>query len=162
MDLIDTHLRGAFLDPLGAMLDPSLPLTIEERDEWGDPASCAHTREVMTRYSPYEGLRRGERYPAIMLAAAELDARVPLAQSLRYASRLRQRSAAGSSSSSGHDEQATHDATPAPAPVVLHVRASGGHLGEGGRYRRFEQASLELGFLIHSVGLGEAPSSDWD
>ena len=143
-------LRGPFLDPLGAMLDPSLPLAVEERDEWGDPAACDLTRAAMERYSPYEALRVGERYPALLLVAAELDTRVPLSHSLTYASRLRQRSK-GVGGEGGHDDEESEPA----APVVLHVRECGGHQGEGGRYRRFEQASLELAFLMHSVGEGE-------
>jgi len=49
-------LHSAFLDPLGAMLDPSAPLTIEERGEWGDPAADAAAREAMAAYAPYDNL----------------------------------------------------------------------------------------------------------
>ena len=75
-------IRSGFLDPLSAMLDPSLPLAIEEREEWGDPASCPETREAMLRYSPYEGLQTAVSYPALMLVAAEHDMRVPFEQSV--------------------------------------------------------------------------------
>ena len=135
-------LRGAFLDPLDAMLDPSLPLTIEEREEWGDPLTCKATRAAMATYSPYEGLPPGTAMPALLLIAAAQDTRVPLAQSLKYVSRLRRRSLSGLS------EEAVLDRPPA----LLHVRESGGHQGEGGRYRRFEQVSVELSFLMHAVG----------
>ena len=131
-------MRGPFLDPLNSMLDPSLPLTIEEYEEWGDPSTCSKTREAMAGYSPYDGLKRGERYPNVLLIAAEHDARVPLTQTLRYAERLRELS----STTEGEHEQ----------EVVVHVRESGGHLGEGGRYRRFEQASLEVAWLERAVG----------
>lgn len=127
--------RSGFLDPLGAMSDPSLPLAIEEREEWGDPMACDATRAAMLSYSPYDGIRQGVRYPALLVVAAENDARVPFTQSLEYVARVREGS------------QRVDDAPPA----VLLMRASGGHFGDGGRYRRLEQASVELAFLIHSV-----------
>jgi oligopeptidase B len=134
-------LRAPFLDPLRTMLDPSLPLVVEEREEWGDPAACEATRAAMELYSPHDALRWGAAYPAMMLVAAENDARVPLTQSLDYLARLRERS------------QDAHSAAAAGAPPqMLHLRESGGHQGEGGRYRRFEQASVELAFLMRAAG----------
>lgn len=49
-------LRSAFLDVLGSMLDPSLPLTLEEREEWGDPLSCAHAAAAIRAFSPCDGV----------------------------------------------------------------------------------------------------------
>ena len=163
--------RAGFLDPLSAMLDPSLPLAIEEREEWGDPGACDATRAAMAEYSPYNALRRGERYPAMMLVVAEQDSRVPYTQSLRYLARLRNRSSqtssAPSSASSGRgsasnpsggsksateEEAEGSDEMAAPPPQILLMRESGGHMADGGRYRRFEQASVELAFLMHAVG----------
>ena len=133
--------RGGFLDPLSAMLDPSLPLALEEREEWGDPAACGAIHEAMAAYSPLDGLRPGGPYPAMMLAVAENDVRVPFTHSLDYLSRLRELS------------PATAAASP---PQMLLLRETGGHLGEGGRYRRLEQASVEGAFLIHAVGQSPA------
>ena len=119
------------------MLDPSLPLTLEERGEWGDPASCDATWQAMRLYSPYDGIPAGnacasdemQSYPPLLVIAAEQDVRVPYTQSLRYISRLRHRNLA-------------HPAT------LFHMRRSGWHVGEGGRFRRLEQASIELAFLM--------------
>jgi len=82
-------LRAPFLDPVTAMLSPSLPLTTEEYGEWGDPATCDVTRRAMVGYSPYDGLVKHQAYPALLLVAAEKDSRVPFTQAIRYLARLR-------------------------------------------------------------------------
>ena len=97
----------------------------------------------MEAYSPYDALAHGGRYPALLLVHGAHDARVPLSHSLKYASRVRARAAAAD----GRDP-----AAPPPPPALVHVREYGGHFGDGGRYRRFEQASMELAFLMRAVG----------
>ena len=134
-------LRSPFLDPLGAMSEPSLPLTVEEREEWGDPLACEATARAMRRYSPYGGLSE-QQYPPMLLVVARRDARVCFTQAVRYVARLRHRSGAAPG--------------PGAPPQLLHVRTTGGHLADGGRYRRLEQASLELAFLLQSVGGGSS------
>ena len=74
--------RSGFVDPIGAMSDASLPLSVEERDEWGDPSACEATRRVMAEYSPVEA--PGGCPPPLLAIAAERDARVPFTQSLEY------------------------------------------------------------------------------
>ena len=111
----------------------------------------------MREYSPHDALRRGERYPAMMLVAAEQDARVPFTQSLRYLARLRRRSGQtsrgpSSSSKAATSEEAEDSDHAVAPPQILLMRESGGHVADGGRYRRFEQASVELAFLMHAVG----------
>jgi protease II len=101
-----------------------------------DPLACEQTAAAMRGYSPFDGMRCGQHYPPMLCSVAEHDARVPFTQALRYAHRLRARSGA----------------TAASAPFLLHVNPIGGHLGDGGRYRRFEHASVELAFVMHAVG----------
>ena len=80
----------------------------------------------------------------MLLIAAEADVRVPYTQSFEYLARLRERCNADSA-----EEEEEEDVSP---PRMLHMRESGGHMGEGGRFRRLEQASLELAFLTYAVG----------
>ena len=94
----------------------------------------------MEAYSPYAQLRwgaqlqaEGASYPAMLLTAAERDTRVDYSQSIRYLARLRHRSRAASGAA---------ELAEAP-PQLLHVRAQGGHLADGGRYRRLEQCAAE-------------------
>uniref|UniRef100_A0A7S2C7W6 Prolyl endopeptidase-like n=1 Tax=Haptolina brevifila TaxID=156173 RepID=A0A7S2C7W6_9EUKA len=135
-------LRAPFLDPLTSMLDQSLPLTTEEVEEWGDPTTCEATRRAMAAYSPYAGLRR-QRYPAMLLVAAEHDVRVPFTQALRYVACVRHCTVA---------PEGDVDHGDPPPPQLLHLRESGGHLDEGGRFRRLELSSMEAVFLMHAVG----------
>ena len=77
-----------FLNPLRAMMDPSLPLTAPEYAEWGNPADDAAARDAMLAYDPYLNLRRAE-YPAMLLRTSMADMRVPYWMPLKYAARLR-------------------------------------------------------------------------
>jgi hypothetical protein len=63
-----------FLDVLNTMLDPSLPLTAQEYDEWGDPAEKAAFKRIRS-YSPYDNIKAGARYPAMLVTASLQDTR---------------------------------------------------------------------------------------
>ena len=93
--------------------------------------------QAMLEYSPYENLRR-VRYPALLLTVGLHDPRVPCTQSLRFLARLRERAL---KTSDDFEER----------PQLLHVRASGGHVADGGRFRRLEQISMEFAFLMAAV-----------
>ena len=118
------------------MLDPALALTVEEREEWGDPLESTAAWESILRFSPYERLAAA-RYPPMLLTSAENDARVSFTQALRYVARLRHRS-----------QRVAGRGAP---PQLLQVHETGGHQGEGGRFRRLEHAAVELSFLLHAV-----------
>ena len=75
----------------GAMLQPDLPLSIEEREEWGDPAADAAAFDAIRGHSPYDNLRAATRYPPMLLCAGQHDTRVSFTQVLRYLARLRLR-----------------------------------------------------------------------
>eukprot|EP00966_Prymnesium_polylepis_P104395 2417834-Prymnesium_polylepis.1 len=122
------------------MLDASLPLTVEERDEWGDPLVSAAAWAHLRHASPYEGLAAAP-YPPMLLSCAENDPRVPFTQALRYVARLRHRS-----------RHAARGGTAVAAPQLVHHLDVGGHQGEGGRFRRLEHAATELSFLLHAHG----------
>ncbi|RXM99208.1 Prolyl endopeptidase-like, partial [Acipenser ruthenus] len=81
-------LQAPFLDVLGAMQDPSLPLTVEEQEEWGDPLTNQEHRESIESYCPSHNIR-AQRYPSMLITAYEGDQRVPLPGLLKYISRLR-------------------------------------------------------------------------
>ncbi|KAJ3609955.1 hypothetical protein NHX12_022049 [Muraenolepis orangiensis] len=73
-----------FLDVLGCMMDDSLPLTVEEREEWGDPIADPQHRLAIASYCPLHNIAP-QRYPSMLLTAYSDDARVPLAGVVRYA-----------------------------------------------------------------------------
>jgi oligopeptidase B len=151
-------MHAPFLDPLGAMLDASLPLTLEERGEWGDPKFDAAAREAVAEYAPYDNLpyinsqdtaafastvsttSLASAVPPMLICAARNDPRVPCTQALRYVNRARRRSR-----SPGIGAQ------PAAGPLLLHVQSAAGHHGDGGRFRRLEGFAMEWAFLIHAL-----------
>ncbi|KAJ3262291.1 WD40 repeat domain 95 [Boothiomyces macroporosus] len=81
-------LRSPFLDPLSAMLDESSPLTISEREEWGDPISSEAVYQYIESYSPYENLRKLE--TSMLITAGLNDERVHITQSLKYVAKARE------------------------------------------------------------------------
>src|SRR3546814_2423105 len=60
-----------FVDALTTILDPSLPLTVIEWDEWGDPLHDPAVYEYMKSYSPYENVREGVRHPRILAVTSD-------------------------------------------------------------------------------------------
>jgi prolyl oligopeptidase len=104
--------------------------------EYGD-ARIPSQFEAIRQYSPYQNVRDGVRYPAVMLATGDLDTRVPPLQARRMTARLQ------AASSSGR-------------PVILWYDSRGGHAAGRGRplSLRVEDTARELAFLAGQLGLG--------
>lgn len=81
-------LEAPFLDVLTTMMDPSLPLTIEEEEEWGSPQTNVQHYRAIQAYCPYQNITP-QNYPSILITAYENDQRVPLSGLLRYMKKLR-------------------------------------------------------------------------
>uniref|UniRef100_A0A671Y3Z4 Prolyl endopeptidase n=1 Tax=Sparus aurata TaxID=8175 RepID=A0A671Y3Z4_SPAAU len=81
-------LQAPFLDVLGTMEDPNLPLTLEDREEWGDPAGNPKHRLTISSYCPLRNITP-QCYPSMLLTAYSDDARVPLSGVLKYAEKLK-------------------------------------------------------------------------
>ncbi|PGM01257.1 prolyl oligopeptidase family serine peptidase, partial [Bacillus thuringiensis] len=65
-----------FVDALTSILDPDLPLTVIEWDEWGDPLHDAEVYRYMSEYTPYENVRSDVQYPRILAVTSINDTRV--------------------------------------------------------------------------------------
>lgn len=76
-----------FCQVLASMLDKSLPLTCQELEEWGDPTDPA-VREYMLRYSPYNLLQQGRRYPPVLMSGSTSDKQVLFHEPLMFAKKL--------------------------------------------------------------------------
>jgi oligopeptidase B len=132
------HVGVGFLDPLTDMLDPDLPLTITERDEWGDPLADPEVYERIAAYAPY-GNVRAERYPAILATASLHDQRVSYAESAKWVAAIRDVSVR------------------APGrPVLLKTDLTSGHAGASGRYQGWRDEAYELAWLLDRLGAGQA------
>lgn len=119
-----------FVDPLSTLLDPSLPLTVTEWEEWGDPLDDPEAYETIRAYSPYENIRAVP-YPAILTITGVEDPRVSAHEPAKWVQRLRA-------------------VTTGDAPILLKVD-TGGHGGPTGRYDAWRDEAFVLGFALSAV-----------
>jgi oligopeptidase B len=131
------HAAVPFVDALTTILDPSLPLTVVEWEEWGNPLEDPETYAYMKSYSPYENVRRAA-YPSVLATTSLNDTRVYFTEPAKWVARLR--------------EHTTSD--PASRPVLLRTEMVAGHGGKSGRYDSWRQVAWEWAFLVDQVGAG--------
>jgi len=116
-----------FVDVVNTMLDASLPLTVVEWEEWGNPAIEEHYR-WMQAYAPYENVE-SVAYPPILATAGLNDPRVSYWEPAKWVQRLRDRSTSGNH-------------------VLLKTEMSAGHFARSGRYDLWRDEALVLAFLL--------------
>ncbi|MBI6955962.1 S9 family peptidase [Pseudomonas sp. CCOS 191] len=121
-----------FVDVLNTMLDPELPLTVTEYDEWGNPEEP----EVYARikaYAPYENVK-AQAYPAMLVIAGYNDSRVQYWEAAKWVARLRTRKT---------------DAN----LLLLKTEMGAGHGGMSGRYQGLRDVALEYAFVFNELGV---------
>ncbi|XP_041867020.1 prolyl endopeptidase-like [Melanotaenia boesemani] len=138
-------LQAPFLDVLGTMEDPSLPLTLEDRDEWGDPVGNPKHRRIISSYCPLHNITP-QRYPSMLLQAYSGDPRVPLAGVLKYTDRLKK------AIFSHFSTKPTSEYKPEPN-IVLNVQRGENHLGPDHFEQMVEEEALKLAFLYTELDL---------
>ncbi|QJU53741.1 S9 family peptidase [Herbiconiux sp. KACC 21604] len=121
-----------FVDALTSILDPELPLTVIEWDEWGDPLHDPEVYFYMKEYSPYENVTE-QRYPRILAVTSLNDTRVLYVEPAKWTARLRE----------------------VDAPVLLKTEMSAGHGGVSGRYERWREVSYESAWILDVLGLAD-------
>jgi len=125
-----------FVDCVTTMLDPSIPLTINEWDEWGDPRD-PEDYACLRSYSPYDNPPAGPR-PALLVTGAMHDPRVSVHEPAKWVARLRATAASSQ------------------APLLFRVElGAGAHTGPSGR---FAQAAYEAeihAFVLNAMGINE-------
>jgi oligopeptidase B len=124
------HAAVPFVDALGTMLDPAIPLTTFEYEEWGDPRDAEYYRCIRS-YSPYDNIA-SRRYPDVLVTSGLNDPRVHYWEPAKWAARLR----------AGH----------AGNRVLLRTNMGAGHGGASGRYERYRELAFEYAFLVDCVG----------
>jgi oligopeptidase B len=117
-----------FVDALTTILDPGLPLTVIEWDEWGNPLENPDVYAYMKSYTPYENVG-AHPYPAILAVTSLHDTRVMYVEPAKWVARLR--------------ATATGD-----APVLLKTEMHAGHGGVSGRYASWKERAWELAWII--------------
>ncbi|TNC36101.1 S9 family peptidase [Mumia zhuanghuii] len=129
-----------FVDALTSILDPSLPLTVIEWDEWGDPLHDPEVYAYMKSYTPYENVVAQD-YPKILAVTSLNDTRVLYVEPAKWVARLR---------------------AVAEADVLLKTEMSAGHGGVSGRYESWRERAYELAWVIDTLGAPEQPVSSVD
>ena len=119
-----------FVDALNTILDPSLPLTVTEWEEWGNPLDDPEVYAYMQTYAPYENVRDDVAYPAMLVTAGLNDPRVSYWEPAKWVARLRE---------TGID----------PGRLLLKTEMGAGHQGPSGRYDAWRDEALVYAFLIH-------------
>lgn len=125
-----------FLDVLNTMLDPSLPLTVIEYEEWGNPEE-PEAFEIIRSYSPYDNLRRVD-YPHILVTAGLNDPRVQYWEPAKWVAKLRLLK--------------TDDHR-----LLLRTNMDSGHGGASGRYDALREEAFKMAFLIDVLGIDPNP-----
>ena len=120
-----------FVDVITTMLDPSIPLTSNEWDEWGDPREKEYY-DYMLSYSPYDQVVDRE-YPNLLVTSGFFDSQVQYFEPLKWVAKLR-------------------DHWQGENKLFLHMNMDAGHGGKSGRFRRYRESALEYAFLLDLAG----------
>lgn len=152
-------MKVPFVDILATMSDTSLPLTVHEFDEWGNPnagygddAAAAIVREYIQSYAPCENIRADgkDTYPSMLVTGSMNDQRVQYWEPVKWVWKLRHAMAARSRSN-GKESAST-------APLLLlKMSDEDGHFGGGGRLEQLQESAMEMAFLYQALRL---PFSD--
>ncbi len=121
-----------FVDCRATMWDASIPLTVLEYDEWGDPASDPAVDEVIASYTPTENIRDVP-YPALLVTSGINDPRVAYWEPTLWVQE--------------HRHVRSDD-----RPVLLRTELGAGHFGPSGRYGRWKEDAEVIAFLVHNLG----------
>lgn len=127
-----------FVDVMNTMLDASLPLTVPEYEEWGDPNQEA-AFEYMLAYSPYDNLA-AKQYPAMLVKTSLNDSQVMYWEPAKYVAKLR---------SLKTDSNL----------LLLHTNMQAGHGGASGRYDYLKEIAFDYAFLLWQLGVEPSPSN---
>ena len=152
-----------FVDALNTMLDPSIPLTITEFDEWGDPSQLADFQTIQ-RYSPYENVlaaEAGAPRPALLATAGLNDPRVQYWEPAKWVAKLRSGPADESTADGAAADGAAADESTAGGnaaeqrPILLRTEMSAGHGGATGRYDIWRDEAYVQAFVLDVLGLAD-------
>jgi oligopeptidase B len=127
------HAAVPFVDVMNTMMDATLPLTVGEYLEWGDPNQKA-AYDYMKTYSPYDNLEK-RAYPAILVTTSFNDSQVMYWEPAKYVARLRTLKTDSN-------------------PLLLKIKMDpAGHGGASGRYDRLHDNAFEYAWLLSQVGI---------
>jgi oligopeptidase B len=123
----------AFVDILTTMLDSSLPLTVTEYDEWGNPEADPEAFDLIAGYAPYDNVAAID-YPPILAETSLHDTRVAYVEPAKWIARLR-------ATATGRRD------------FLLKTEMSAGHGGVSGRYKAWRDRAFALAWMLDRMGL---------
>lgn len=123
-----------FVDVVTTMLDPDIPLTTGEYDEWGDPNQKDYYDYILS-YSPYDNVAAKD-YTNLLVTTGLHDSQVQYWEPAKWVAKLR-----ALKTDSNH--------------VLLHTNMEAGHGGASGRFKRHRETALEYAFLLDLAGIKE-------
>ena len=139
-----------FVDALTTILDPTLPLTVGEWEEWGNPLTSRAVFDAMSRYTPYENVPDGALLPAIMATTSVNDTRVEFVEPTKWVQRLREATGqVPSTDETGAGSVPARD--PRERPIILRTEMVAGHAGPSGREGRWAARCEEFAFALGQV-----------
>ena len=121
-----------FVDVMNTMLDATLPLTVPEYEEWGNPNEATYF-QYMLSYSPYENLKAGS-YPAMLVKTSLHDSQVMYWEPAKYVAKLRTLKTDGNL-------------------LLLVTNMQAGHGGASGRYDYLKEIAFDYAFLLRELGI---------
>jgi oligopeptidase B len=130
---IDAHVP--FVDCLTTMLDPTLPLTVTEWEEWGNPLEDLDVYNAMKSYAPYDNVRSGVRYPDILATAGLSDPRVGFWEPAKWVQKLR--------------------AASPGSRILLRTEMGAGHGGPSDRYESWKEEAMSVACILDSLGMAD-------
>lgn len=124
-----------FVDALSTILDPELPLSALEWEEWGNPITDPEVYDYMKSYSPYENVREVA-YPKVAAVTSFNDTRVLYVEPAKWVQELRNK-------------------TTGNEPILMKIEMDGGHGGASGRYVQWRERAWDYAFIADSLGATE-------
>ncbi len=124
--------RVPYVDVVTTMLDPGIPLTTDEYDEWGNPAVREYY-DYMLSYSPYDNVAAKD-YPALLVTTGLHDSQVQYWEPAKWVAKLRAMKTDG-------------------RPLLLYTNMDAGHGGASGRFRSLRETALEYAFFLDLAGI---------
>ncbi|MGL3806879.1 S9 family peptidase [Paeniglutamicibacter sp. R2-26] len=125
-----------FVDALTSILDPELPLSALEWEEWGNPIEDADVYAYMKSYTPYENVAALP-YPKIAAVTSLNDTRVLYVEPAKWVAKLREETTGGE-------------------PIIMKIEMDGGHGGASGRYEGWKTRAWDYAFALDTLGLNPA------
>ncbi|KAJ3089407.1 hypothetical protein HK102_006453, partial [Quaeritorhiza haematococci] len=123
-----------FVDVINTMMDPSIPLTVNEYEEWGNPNEVDYF-DYMLSYSPYDNVKPVPKFPHLLIKAGLWDPRVAYWEPAKWCAKLRALNVGGCQDPDGK-------------VVLMDCKMGAGHFGSSGRYDYLRDSAMEYAFVI--------------